>query len=376
MIRSLNLPKVFSGISIPAPVQKYIKPMLLASIGLHALVLLAPLPSEPLKPKVAQQKQKTVKLTSLPSIRKATPSLSKPRPVAKTLPQTRAVTLPQKGLTIPRPVRKKAVVAALPHKSKPTAAQPPQKTPAQTPSPDNTSPNNGPMSDFPIFPGATPGCLGLPSCYSASSSLAEVSQFFEKELPAKKYTVQPSASEPERKVYQVSKGGESQYLTLLVDGATIQYVLGSQPQTQKDLRNAVQIPEDFNTNIMSKVGSDSGGDSGSTSDVTPEQFATPTDFFTSLGGVGSDGFDVNPELKPEVSSLKRVPSQTPQQIYDTSFSAALTQSGYQATPVSTGYSGGLLYEIKKGTFKPFYLNLVPTKDGKDTVVAVWVSKPS
>lgn len=232
------------------------------------------------------------------------------------------------------------------------------------------------MSDFPHYPGAASGCLGLQSCFTASGSFAEVTQFFDKELPAKKFTVQQPTIESDRKVYQISKGGESQYLTVLADGATTEYVLASEPQTQASLRNAVQIPSDFTEKILSKLPTDSGGDAGATGDVTPDQFTNPTDFFTSLGGADDKGFEVNPERKGEIDSMKRVASQTPDQVYSSLFSAALAQSGYQSTPVPSGYGSGLLYEIKKGSFKPFYLNLVPTKDAKDTIVIVWLTKPA
>jgi hypothetical protein len=380
MIRSLKLPKAFSAITVPPAVQKYFRPMLLASVLLHAFVLMAPLPSQTVKPIAVEKKQKTVKLASLPTLRKSTVSVAKPRAVARTLPQTRAI-LPQRGLTVPRPLQKRAAVA--PAKSKPPVAQPstrpsPQAAANSAASNSNASPQggDGPMSDFPHYPGAAAGCLGLPSCFSASSPFADIAQYFEKELPLKKYTIQPSISEADRKVYQVSKGGASQYLTVLADGTTTEYVLAAEPQTQGSLRNSVQIPADFTTSILAQLPTNSGSEAGATGDVTPEMFSSPEKFFESLGGVGADGFDVSPKQSPEIDSIKVVSSQTPQQVYDSSFSAALSSAGYQATPVAAGFGGGLLYEIKKGSFKPFYLNLVPMKSGTGTLVVVWLSKPA
>ncbi len=382
MIRSLKLPKTFPSIQIPPAIQPYIRPMLLASIGLHAAVLLWPLPSEPQKPKVAeQQKQKTVKLTTIPSLRKPASSLTQ-RTVAKTMPRIQAAALPQKGLVVPRPLKKRAPVKPA-SQTKPTpqsATSPKPTSQAASPLPGaNESQSQGAagakgaMGDFPVFPAAVAGCLGLQSCFSTSSSLTEVAQFFEKELPLKKYSIQQSANDADRKVYQFSKGGESQYLTVLADGATTLYVVAPEPQTQASLRNAVQIPADFTENILTQLPTAGAGDGSS--DVTPDQLTTPTDFFTSLGGADEKGFEVNPERNPEIDSLKLVPGQTPQQVYDSSFKAALTQSSYQSTLDASGYSGGLLYEIKKGTFKPFYLNLVPVKGGSGTVVIVWLKKP-
>ena len=384
MLRSLKLPQNLPSIQIPPAIQPYIRPMLLASIGVHAAVLFWPLPSEPPKPKVAQPpKQKIVKLTTLPSVRKPVSPLT-PRTVTKVMPRTQVAALSQRGLVVPSRVKKRAAPIRPTPQAKPSS----QASSAPTPSAQSSAPLTpgadgsqaqgtegvkGVMSDFPTFTGAVPGCLGLPSCFSVSNSLTAVSQFFEKELPQRKYKLQQTVNDADRKVYQFSKGGETQFLSVLADGATTLYVVGPEPQTQASLRNAVQIPADFTENILTQLPTAAAGDG--TSDVTPEQFTNPTDFFTSVGGVDAQGFDVNPERNPEIDTLKLVLGQTPQQVYDASFKAALTQSGYQSTPVASGYGGGLLYEIKKGTFKPFYLNLVPIKGGSGTAVVVWVKKP-
>jgi hypothetical protein len=85
---------------------------------------------------------------------------------------------------------------------------------------------------------------------------------------------------------------------------------------------------------------------------------------------------MNPEINSEIDSMKLVPAQAPQQLLSGIFTPNLSQLGYQPPkPVAT-YGGGQLYELKKGTSKPFYLNLVPTKDGKGTIVVVWRSKPA
>jgi hypothetical protein len=345
----------------------------MASVGLHVFALLAPFPSHspPIKPKAPQPK--TVKLASLPPIGKTKP-LSVPRVSVKPLLKSRLSVLPQKGLTVRRPITQRQAAAATPQDAKRSVSERSSQKADPSTGKSSQSDSSNPLKDFPNHPDATSGCLGLQSCFSVDKPFSEIVQFFDERLK-KQFKVQAATSEPERKVYPfVAKDNVTRYLSVLSDGKSTEYIIDTQPRTQAELRNAVQIPADFTENILAKL--PTNADAGSSEDVSPEQFSAPTDFFAQLGGVGADGFDVNPEKNSEIDSMKLVSSQKPLQAYNASFSAPLSQAGYQATAIATGYGGGLLYEIKKGTFKPFYLNLVPTKNGTDTVVVVWLSNPS
>jgi hypothetical protein len=363
MARTLSLPKflAFKNISFPPALRPFMKPMLLASVGIHALVLLTPLPEPP--PKVVAPKPKTVKVSALPTLKM--PKQVIRRPIIR---KSALAVIPPKGLVV-RGLVKKIEAPALGEKS-------PRDVPAQKPSltPEKLgSGGSDPMSDFPNFPSAIPGCLGLPSCFDTQKPLDEVTQFFEKQLPLKKFSLKPTVAEASRKVYQIEKQGVSQFLNVLLDGSSTVYVLAPNALTLADLKNAVQVPEDFTKSILGQLPTASGGNETS---VTPDQLTTPGAFFTDLGGADAQGFETNPTANPEIDSLKLVAGQTPDQLFSSYFSSSLGQLDYKATPIAAGYGGGLLYEIKKGTAKPFYLNLVPTKSGTGTVVAVWLSNPS
>ncbi len=363
MARTLSLPKflTFKNISFPPALRPFMKPMLLASIGIHAFVLLTPLPEPP--PKVVAPKPKTVKVSALPTLK--VPK----RVIKRTIIRKSALAvIPPKGLVV-RGLVKKTEAPAPGEKS-------PRDVPSQKPllTPEKLgSAGSDPMSDFPNFPNAIPGCSGLPSCFDTQKPLSDVTQFFEKQLPLKKFSIKPTITEASRKVYQIEKQGTSQFLNVLVDGSTTVYVLAPNALALADLKNAVQVPEDFTKAILGQLPSTSAGNEGS---VTPDQLTTPTAFFTDLGGEDAQGFETNPTANPEIDTLKLVSDQTPDQLFSSYFSSSLEQLDYKATPIAAGYGGGLLYEIKKGTAKPFYLNLVPTKSGTGTVVAVWLSNPS
>jgi hypothetical protein len=284
MARTLSLPKFlnFKKISFPPALRPFMKPMLLASIGLHAAVLLTPIPEPPVK--VVAPKPKTVKVSALPT-------LKMPRRVIK------------------RPIIRKPAMAVIPPKGlvvrsliKKTAAPPGEKSPRDVPSqkplltPDKTgSSSSDPMSDFPNFPNAIPGCSGLPSCFDTQKPLNEVTQFFEKQLPLKKFSIKPTITEASRKVYQIEKQGTSQFLNVLLDGGTTVYVLAPNALALADLKNAVQVPEDFTRSILGQLPVASGGNETS---VMPDQLTTPTAFFTELGGADAQGFETSGRSNP------------------------------------------------------------------------------
>jgi hypothetical protein len=248
--------------------------------------------------------------------------------------------------------------------------QKPQAAPSVKPAPvdEQNSDLNNPMNDFPHYPGAVPGCMGVPSCYETGRPMDVVSQYFQQQLPLKKYALAPVVNDADRKVFQISKGGSQQFLNIFSERTTAFYLLAPQAMKRSDLQDTVQIPPDFSENILAQLPSGANGES---TDASPDLFASPNDFFSKLGGDAADGSVMNPEVNSEIDSMKLVPGQAPQQLLSSYF----TQSGYQPKPVAT-YGGGKLYELKKGTFKPFYLNLVPAQGGKGTIVVVWRRKPS
>lgn len=363
MARTLSLPKflAFKKIALPPALRPFMRPMVLASIGIHTAVLLTPLPEAPVK--VASPQPKTVKVSALPALKKP-----KKLVVSRPLRKAPLAVIPPKGLIVPQLAKRP--LAAVPNQKSAqnsTSEKPVLKSAA--PEPDG----GDPMKDFPHYPDAAEGCLGVSSCYDTKQPLNTVVQYFEKQLPLKKFSFKPNVSEADRKVYQIEKQGSSQFLNILSTGSSAVYVLAPNALTLADLKNAVQIPTDFTQTILGQL---PGGSGANETSATPDQFTNPQAFYIELGGQDAQGFDIAPTANPEIENLKLVPGQTPDQLFSSYFSAQLGQLGYQAAPIGAGYGGGLLYEIKKGSLKPFYLSLVPTKSGSGTVVAVWRSNPS
>lgn len=363
MFRSLrlpNLPKFLTFKDLPEPFNHLAKPLVLVSVGLHAALLFAPMPSPPSKTKPVEPKPKTVKITTLPPLKSK--SLAQPKRSSKTLGKPLASFATNKQLVIQNPKKKPSKISQDPKTQQ-------KLTPQPDPPPNGGSPSdpNDPLNNFPHYPGAIPNCYGFESCFKTDKSLGVVSQFFQQELPKRKYALTQDVVEPDRKVFKFSKGGSQQFLNIFSEGGTSFYLLAPQAMKHSDLQNAVQVPPDF-SNIMANLPPVADGES---TDASPDQFASPTDFFSELGGDAPDGSVMTPKKKEQVDTIRLVRGQTSQQLLSSYF----TQSGYQPKPIAT-YGGGQLYELKKGTFKPFYLNLIPAQGGKGTIVVVWLTKPS
>jgi hypothetical protein len=196
----------------PNHLQALIRPMLLISLTLHGLFLLMPMPEE--KAKSVPKKEKTVKVTQL--------ALPPSKPAARTTPKTRTATRPKVTPRTSRPVqsisRRQPIIQAV--KPKPVQTPPQSRQVAPAPSPSPTSPaespnvestnqpvnaTDTPLAEFPHFLGAKPGCLEVPSCFQTANDLEKVAAHFEKELPAKKFTISTNVDEPGRKVYELSR---------------------------------------------------------------------------------------------------------------------------------------------------------------------------
>lgn len=365
MARTLSLPKFlkFKSISFPPALRPFLKPMLLASVGLHAAVILTPLPEPPVK--VASPQPKTVKVSALPTLK-----IPKKKVLVRPIRKRPLSVIPPKGLIVPKLVKKTAAVVP---GQKPPRNSPPEKPDTKPGKPTPDTDNGDPMKDFPHYPNAIPGCLGIDSCYDTQQALAQVTQYFEQQLPLRKFAVKPSVSEASRKVYEIDKKGSTQFLNIFWTGDSAIYALAPSAITLADLQKAVQIPADFTQTILGQL---PGGGEANEATISPEQLASPEAFYTELGGQDAQGFDISPTPNPEIETLKLVPGQTPAQLFSGYFSASLAKSDYQSKSIGAGYGGGSLYEIKKGSLKPFYLSLVPTKSGSGTVVAVWRSNPA
>lgn len=348
---------------LPASLQGLIRPMLLISLALHGLLMLMPVPDK----EAPQRKQeKSVKVTQLPTT--TTPlKVKRSQPSPKPAPPKVVTLITRQPVLANRP-RPQPIVQA--PRSRQVQATPSPIAPpvAATPTPSPISPEAAPTTDtalneFPIFPGAKAGCLEVQSCFQTGNALDKVAAYFEKELPARKFTAPVNTDEPSRKVYEVSRNDfPAQYLSLISTEQGTIYVLADQPRTLDDLKNAVDVPPEFYT-ILAEVGEE-------LEDESP--FANPTDFYTKLESQDADGSLIPAEQREEIEGKKLVPDQTTDAVY-TSLLPSL-QSIFEVSE-SGDYGGGSLYKLKKDSFTG-YLNLVPTKDGTGTIVVLWSDPPA
>lgn len=340
--------------NLPAPVQLLIRPMLFISLGLHSLLLLVPLSPEK-NPILAKQEEDTVKITQLPT--------SAGKPSAKPASKPPSQAKPSRATSSPRSVATSKPQSAGTAQSSSTNEQSNSGDQANT---DGQS--NDPFADFPHYPSAQSGagsCSGKPGCWQAAAELAPVAAHFEKQLPAKKYEVQNSTDEPDKKIYQVSKGGQSRYLSSIAVAEGTVYVLGTAPiNSLEDILRAAVVPNELYP-VLGELGGESAEDT---------DFEDPDNFYAKLSREDQGGSVLIPELRPGVDgNPQKISGKTPDQVYS-DLQSKLQSSGLSVLEAKP-HGGGALYRVQKGKALG-YLNLVPTKDRKGTIVVVWARSPN
>ncbi|MBW4520792.1 MAG: hypothetical protein KME16_13950 [Scytolyngbya sp. HA4215-MV1] len=313
--------------------QQLIWLMLVVSIGLHGVLLLAPLPSEK-KPATQKPEEKSVRITQLPTLVKPIAVKKIPKP-----------TLPKPVVKLTQP---KSVIPPVKQPKSEDAAQDQGKAAA----------NANPWKDFPQYPGAQSGCYHLQSCSQTSDALAPVATFFEKELATKKYEAKLTLTEPNRKVYQVSRNNLVQFLSILTDPekGTV-YVLAPNALTLADLAKAKEVPPEI-AQVFEGLDAE---------ETSRENFAQPEAFYTA------------DQLRSDIIDIRLIPNPSPDINFATFFDAYLSTNlrnsefdDYSETGQS--YGGGPIYLAKKDKLS-LYINPVPTQDGAGTIVVIWKNEP-
>lgn len=365
MTKTLSLPR------LPAiPARSLVRPMLLAALGLHAVVLFVPFPKAREKP--PETKEAPVKITQLPTAKsspntKIAPKVSTP-PAKPALPRiNRAIDNP----VIARPDAPKSIEQ--PQPSKPIA---PANT-ANSPAKDAGSSANSSdlIKDFPIYPGAQQNCFeqNLPFCYVASADLTTVDAFYQKETAAKKIKLDPVASDATKKIYKVSRGAEAYYLSLFADQPTTVINLSKELiDSLYQLKKVVSVPPEYSLALQSALGDGLGRGDGDFS-AKPERFDHPNLFFSSLGGTDEKGFEINAEPRQGVDAMLVTLQGTPDTVYN-SLKSELASKQFQVQPVGQ-YGGGNVYLVKKGSTS-LYLNLVPVKGQAGAIAVTWTIDPT
>ncbi len=342
----------------PISAQMLIRPMLLISLGLHGLLLFLPIGSD--ENPVLAKKQEAVKITQLstsPSSKPAAKSAAKPSAKKAQQPTQRATSLDR-----PRSVVTPGPQTAETSQSNPASNQAASGSEASAEGEGAGAGN--PFADFPHYPGAKTGCFGKDSCRQTTDELKLVAAYFEKQLPAKKYDIQPGANEASKKVYQVSKGGLTQYLNLFAEQGTV-YVLAPDPLNLEDIKQAVEIPDELYV-VLSEIKGKPASDT---------DFDDPGYFYDKLSSQDETGSALIGRFKSEIEgSPQLVSGKTPDQVFS-NLAPKLEVNGLKASPAKP-YGGGDLYELQKGTATAGYLNLVPDRDRTGTLVIIWTSSPN
>jgi hypothetical protein len=310
---------------------------LLLSVGSHFGLALIPTGSNP-EPTPVKTETKQVRISQL-----ARPTQMPKSPRKVTKPSAKLPTRPQ---SVPA-IRQAAPIVQPQPVPKPKTQEPQQiQEPQQTQEPLQPSS----WDDFPIYPTAKAGCFNLPSCLQTADSLQQITDFYSKELPAKKYELKLAIQEPNRQVFQVSRKGETQFLSIIKTQKDHVIVLADAPRSLDDLGKAVEVPAEV-AEILSNLDA---------KNAEPTHFAKPDLFYTQSA------------LKPGIISTSLVKSYSYDTMMNEFFRSNLQNAGFEVTDLPQTYGDGKLYEIRKETLK-LYLNLVPMEGG--ALIVAWKDLP-
>lgn len=237
---------------ISMPGRSLLLPMLLLALGIHAALLALPIPSggavkeaedkkNPItvsqipteQPTATRQTRVTAKV-NIPALPTAATG-SEPSPAAAL--DTAAVTTPPAAPSV-SPAPSQRSPSRTPSATSPTdtpASSEPTTEPATTvPEPVATttaaasSPAN-PFADFPHWQPSEADCYGLgfgENCRVVNQgTIAQVTDYFKKELAAKDFTATLVTDEPTRKVFKVTKGDKTLFLNLWQGADQVSYLL-------------------------------------------------------------------------------------------------------------------------------------------------------
>ncbi len=238
---------------------------------------------------------------------------------------------------------------------------------ASTPSPSQSTRSTpdssaNPWADFPLYPNSQPNCYGLPSCLQVGNVLNQVTDFFARELPAKKYDLKLTLKEAGREVYQISHSGQTQFLSVMTAEKGTVYVLSNAPRSLEDLKKAVEVPPEV-SEILSNLDAKT---------AEPSLFAQPNLFYTRSTEKGLGAGAQVP--RSGIRNISLVTDQVAEEMMNAFFQTNLQNSGYEVTDLQQQYGGGGIYQVKKPKVT-LYLNLVPTKDKTGTLVVTWKEPP-
>lgn len=367
-------PWLHSSLSTRYTLPKLLLGTTFASLLLHGGMLLIPLPeSQPIADPTSNQQTQTVALTSLPVPTVPTPTTPNPpapQPVSIPVPQTPTTATGRSPLTSFTPPRvatptqrnttktQPQTTAVTPKQTKPqpktrqtTAPQTPKPTSPTKPLTPPPSPPTDPWQDFPTYPNAQAGCFARPACLQTNADLSTVTAFFEQELAAKNYQLKSIINDTDEKIYQVSRGKRTEFLSVLLtpdQGAG--YLLSIKPINLALLRS-------------------------------PETADSHADDDRSLNiAVGCQHF-VQPDLfcdhnakRPEIETVEWVEGGDLETLFDYNYRFVFENNGYEINQLSP-YGTGPMYAISKNN-QTQYINIVPNRNKTGAIIVTWSALPA
>lgn len=360
MTKTLSMPVMPA---IPASVRAFIRPMLFAALGLHAILLFAPFPKQTQKP--PENKEAPVKITQLPTTKVT---------AQNKIPKTKIANPNKPSLPkINRPTANPVVLKTeQPKPASRSQEAPPEK--GQVANPTNSGATS--FADFPHYQSSTPDCFGKglgENCRVATANLPTVAAFYQSQPKAKGFTVTLAEESANTKIYTVTdKGGQTLFLSLFADAPTTVILLSEQKITDlATLKGSVSPPEEY-YQILADLLVEADRSDNPANTASPEDFAQPQMFYNIVSEAELQQGAV-PDLRPGIDGTpKLAQGQNPTNFYQSMSAAGL--SGFFEISQHGQYGGGSLYRLKKGS-TTFYLNLVPTQDQSGTIVVTWLRDP-
>ncbi|MCS6815122.1 MAG: hypothetical protein NZ772_16330 [Cyanobacteria bacterium] len=411
---------------MPAPIKALLKPLLYLSIGLHGLLLLAPLPSNQ-KLEIPDEKDTAIKITQLPPA-KPSPKLSQPETKSDSNTSGSDTAAADTGSSASSDTGSDTTDYSSSDDGGSgsfTSLSSVAATPPKT--------YSGSFADFPVYSPSEKGCYGRPDCQTVKGTpIDTVDKYFEKALKEKDFGVEVVRSEPTVKIYKLKGGLEQRYLSILADGANTLYVLSARPvndlpslkesaalfteqpaatstaspspgtggtqtasgQTSINISASststeplVDIPEELFTLLDDLIPAVPAPDKlpDEYSDAKPAYFAQPNLFYkvpvaTSPGQqqASTSTFASDAEPLPGLEKAVYILDIAPEKFYTDSLEQKLKPIFVSVEKVGE-HGGGALYEMKQAKDKPLYLNLLPLQKhptGREgTIVVLWTRDP-
>ncbi|MGF1496178.1 MAG: hypothetical protein ACFB8W_05055 [Elainellaceae cyanobacterium] len=338
---------------VPPPIRWLLHPMGLLSLALHGVLIFLPIASSEKDAQETATEPISIQITAMPEV----PDRQLDAPAV--LPPDLVVP-PIAEPSSPSP----APVASPSQAAPPAAPQPPERSPSAAsptspvPTPELPPPDSAPLpfANFPHLPSAAAGCFGLGNCHQVEGeNFRQMGTSLVDQLVAEGYEVRSrdDLDDSGIKVYEVTRNGESQYLSLLQpDLGTSVYVLAAAPVTTADLQAAQPLQEQFH-DVLSQVSREVS--------VQPADFSYPDFFFEGTvprPEIGQPFYTVT-DTQPDRLAVALMPE--------------LTADGFAVESFGE-YAGAPFYKISQGAFVA-YLSVVPRGDRTGTLLVAWNRLP-